>query len=180
MNRKALWITRTAVLLALLIAVQALTAGLGNTLITGSLVNLILILAALTGGLSSGLAVALLSPIFAYFLSIGPAFWQIVFCIAVGNAILVFFWYFIAGNSKEKKLPFYIGATVIAAIAKFGFLYFAIVQFVVPLVLKIPEPNAKIVSAAFSYPQLITALVGGALATLIIPSLRTALKKQRA
>lgn len=177
MNRKALWITQTALLLALLIAVQAVTSSLGNTFITGSLVNLILIVAVMTGGLTSGLIVALFSPVLAYFFGIGPAFLQIVLCIAIGNSILVLFWQLIAGNVKEKKLLFYIGATGIAALAKFGFLYFSIVQFVVPVLLKIPEPNAKIVSAAFSYPQLITALIGGALATLILPALTTALKR---
>lgn len=180
MNRKALWITQTALLLALLITVQIVTAGFGTTLITGSLVNLILIVSVTVAGLSSGLAVALLSPIFAYFVGIGPAFWQIVFCVALGNALFVLCWWIIAGKVREKKISYYVTATISAALIKFIFLYFVIVKFLVPIILQIPEPKAKIVSAAFSYPQLITALIGGVLATIILPVLTTALKKNRA
>lgn len=179
MNRKALWITQTAVLLALLIAVQAVTSGLGNTLITGSLVNLILIVAATTGGLTSGLTVALLSPIFAFIFGIGPAFPQIVFCIMLGNTVLVTIWHFVAGMSKKQSITNFVIATVIGAVVKFGVLYLSIVQFVVPIVLKIPAPKAAMVSGAFSFPQLITALVGGGLAILVVPVLSKALNRQR-
>lgn len=179
MNRKALWITQTAVLLALLVAVQAVTAGFGNTLITGSLVNMILIVAVMLAGFTSGLAVALFSPLFAYFFGIGPAFWQMILCIAIGNAILVTIWHFVLGTRTVKTMPLYLVATVSAAVVKFAFLYFAIVRFVVPVLLQLPEPQATAVSAAFSYPQLITALIGGGLATVIIPILANALKSQR-
>lgn len=179
MNRKALWITQTAILLALLIAVQAVTAGFGNTLITGSLVNLILIVTVMISGFTSGLAVAIFSPIFAYFVGIGPTFWQIIICIALGNAILVTIWHFIIGTRTEKTIPLYVVATVAAAVVKFGFLYLAIVKIVVPMVLQLPPPRAAVVSAAFSYPQLITALIGGILATIIVPILSRALKNRK-
>ena len=177
MNRKALWVTQTGVLLALLIVVQAVTAGLGNTLVTGSLVNLIF--AVTTGGLASGLSIALLSPIFAFMLGIGPAFPQIVFCIAIGNAILVTIWHFIAGFNKKQGIANFALATVIGALAKFGVLYLSIVQFVVPILLKMPAPKAAMVSGAFSFPQLITALIGGALSILVVPVLSKALGRQR-
>lgn len=180
MNRKALWITQTAVLLALLIAVQAVTSGLGNTLVTGSLVNLILIVAVTTGGLASGLTIALLSPIFAFMFGIGPAFPQIVFCIMIGNAALVTIWHFVAGLNKKQSITNFVLATVIGAIVKFGVLYLSIVQFVVPILLKIPAPKAAMVSGAFSFPQLITALIGGGLSILIVPILSKALRHQRA
>ena len=179
MNRKALWVTQTGVLLALLIVVQAVTAGLGNTLVTGSLVNLILIVAVTTGGLASGLSIALLSPIFAFMLGIGPAFPQIVFCIAIGNEVLVTIWHFIAGFNKKQGIANFALATVIGALAKFGVLYLSIVQFVVPILLKMPAPKAAMVSGAFSFPQLITALIGGALSILVVPVLSKALGRQR-
>ncbi|WP_379971618.1 ECF transporter S component [Enterococcus devriesei] len=179
MQRKALWITQTAVLLALLIAVQAVTAGLGNTLITGSLVNLILIVAVTTGGLASGITIAVLSPIFAFIFGIGPAFPQIVFCIAIGNAVLVAIWHLVAGVTKKQTIINFLVAAVVGAVAKFGVLYLSIVQFVVPILLKMPAPKAAMVSGAFSFPQLITALVGGGLAILIVPILSKALNHQR-
>lgn len=50
MRKKILWITETAMLLALLVALQGITAGLGNQFITGSCVNLVLAVAALMVG----------------------------------------------------------------------------------------------------------------------------------
>ena len=62
---KILWMSRTAVMLAMLIAAQALTKPLGQ-LVTGSCVNAVLAAAGLLCGISSGITVALLSPGFAY------------------------------------------------------------------------------------------------------------------
>lgn len=179
MNRKALWVTQTGVLLALLIVVQAVTSGLGNTLVTGSLVNLILIVAVTTGGFASGFTIALLSPLFAFMFGIGPAFPQIVFCIAIGNAVLVTNWHFIAGVNKKQGVMNFAMATLVGALVKFGVLYLSIVQFVVPILLKMPAPKAAMVSGAFSFPQLITALIGGGLSILVVPVLSKALNRQR-
>jgi hypothetical protein len=112
-------------------------------------------------------------------LGIGPAFPQIVFCIAIGNAVLVTIWHFIAGFNKKQGIANFALATVIGALAKFGVLYLSIVQFVVPILLKMPAPKAAMVSGAFSFPQLITALIGGALSILVVPVLSKALGRQR-
>ena len=77
--KKTTWIARTAICLALLVAVQFVTKGLGQ-FVTGSCVNLILAIAAVIGGVWSGVAVAVLSPFCAYLLGIGPAFVQLVPC----------------------------------------------------------------------------------------------------
>ena len=53
MNKKIRWITETAVLLALLVTLQALTKPMGQ-LVTGSCVNAILAVAVLVAGLGSG------------------------------------------------------------------------------------------------------------------------------
>ena len=82
---------RTAIFLALLIAVQFVTRSMGQY-VTGSLVNLVLIAAALMCGLWGGLAVAVLSPFCAFLIGIGPAFPQIVPAVALGNAVLVVLW----------------------------------------------------------------------------------------
>ena len=147
---------------------------------TGSLVNLILIVAVTTGGLTSGITIALLSPLFAFIFGIGPAFPQIVFCVAIGNAVLVTIWHFIAGFNKRQSVTNFVVATIIGAVAKFGVLYLSIVQFIVPVLLKMPAPKAAMVSGAFSFPQLITALIGGGLSILVVPVLSKALNRQRA
>lgn len=61
-KNRILRITRTAVLIALLVVLQAALMPLNNSLITGSIVNLLLIISVMTCGLSSGLCVAAVSP----------------------------------------------------------------------------------------------------------------------
>ena len=65
MNKKIRWITETAVMLALLVSLQALTKPMGQ-LVTGSCVNTILAVSVLVGGYSCGLTVALISPVLAF------------------------------------------------------------------------------------------------------------------
>jgi len=175
MNRKILWITRTAVLAALLIVMQAATSTFGNTLVTGSVVNLILIISVMTCGLSTGVTVAIISPICAKFFGIGP-FWTLIPFIILGNIALVLIWHLI-GNRKFGKanLP-HIVALVAAAVLKFVVLYLGIVKIAVPVFLKLPEPKATVISNMFSIPQLITALIGGALALIMLPVLKRAVK----
>ena len=86
LNRKqsVLWITCTAVFIALLIVMQAATAPLGNSIVTGSIVNLLLVTSVMTCGLSSGLTVAAVSPVMAKFLGIGPL-WSLIPFIAAGD-----------------------------------------------------------------------------------------------
>ena len=59
--KKTVWIVRTAICLALLIAVQFFTRSFGQ-LATGSCVNLVLAVSALIGGVWSGITVAVISP----------------------------------------------------------------------------------------------------------------------
>ena len=61
MKKKLLWITETAIMLALLVTLQALTKPAGQ-LVTGTAVNGVLGIATLVAGVGSGAVVALLSP----------------------------------------------------------------------------------------------------------------------
>lgn len=179
MNKKVLWITRTAALTALLIIMQAVTAPFGNTLVTGSIVNLILIISVMTCGMSTGITVAMISPICAKFLNIGPSFWSLIPFIIVGNIVLVLLWNLI-GNIKTTKFNLsYIIALVVAAVAKFLVLYVGIVKIAIPVFLNLPEKKAMVVSNMFSIPQLITALIGGILAIIILPVLKRAINTQK-
>ena len=87
MNKKIRWITETAVMLALLVCLQALTKPMGQ-LVTGSCVNAILAVSALVGGLSSGLVVALCSPVLAFLLGIAPQILTVP-AIKAGNSVFV-------------------------------------------------------------------------------------------
>jgi hypothetical protein len=174
------WLTRTAVLTALLIAVQWATAGtqaFAGQYITGSLVNCVLAVAALFGGLWAGVTVALLSPFCAFLLGIGPALIQLVPCIALGNTIYVVALWLLAGR---LAMPVWKRAVsvAIAATAKFLTLYLAVVKVVIPVMGDaLKAPQVQKFTAMFSLPQLVTALAGGALAMLILPVLRKAIQK---
>ena len=86
--RRARRLTETAVMTALLIVLQAVTKPTGQY-ITGTCVNAVLAVSVLAAGLWSGIAVALLSPLFAFLLGIGPQLPPIVPSIAVGNLVFV-------------------------------------------------------------------------------------------
>lgn len=176
MKKNVLWITQTAIAIALLIVMQAVTASMGQ-LVTGSIVNLILIVSVMIFGLASGLAVSALSPIFAKLLGIGPL-WELIPFIMLGNMVLVLLWHLIAKRTFAKEPIPAVTAAVIAAVAKFLTLYVTIVLIAVPLLLNLPEGPAKTISTTFSLPQLVTALIGGAAALVILPLLKKALPKR--
>jgi hypothetical protein len=166
-DSKILWITRTAIFIALLIVIQLATKSFGQ-FVTGSSVNLLLMASVLTCGIYSGLTVALISPFFAFLLGIGPAFIQLVPFIALGNMAYVLVGYLLINKNLEKKSlkGYSLSAVgVIAASAvKFLLLWLGIVKAVVPLMTQLKAPQVAMLSSAFSWPQLVTALIGGFIA----------------
>ena len=181
MKKKLRWITETAIMLALLVALQYITKPLGQ-LVTGSFVNAVLAVSVLVGGLSCGITVALISPILAFLLNIAPQILTVP-AIMVGNTAFVLLMYFIAGRSS-KNIFRQIAAWISAAAVKFALMY-AIVGGLIcgvfaPSLLaagSLKEPMLKALPATFGWPQLFTALIGGGVALLIVPVLRKALKK---
>ena len=181
MSKKIRWITETAVMLAMLVCLQALTKPMGQ-LVTGSCVNAVLAVSALVGGLSCGLVVALCSPVLAFLLGIAPQILTVP-AIMVGNTVFVVLLSLLA-DKTGKKIVKQIIAWVAAAAAKFAALY-AIVVWLICGVLSesliaagtMKPPMVQALPATFSWPQLITALIGGAVALLITPVLRKALHK---
>ena len=181
MSKKLRWITETAVMLALLVSLQALTKPMGQ-LVTGSCVNTILAVSALVGGLSCGLVVALCSPVLAFLLGIAPQILTVP-AIMVGNTVFVVLLSLLA-DKTGKNLVKQIVAWISAAVAKFAALY-AIVVWLVCGVLSesllasgvMKAPMLQALPATFSWPQLFTALIGGAVALVITPVLRKALHK---
>ena len=181
MNKKIRWITETAVMLALLVSLQALTKPMGQ-LVTGSCVNAILAVSALVGGMGTGLTVALISPVLAFLLGIAPQILTVP-AIMVGNCVYVVLLVLLA-DKNGKHIHRQIIPWLTAAVAKFTALY-AIVVWLICGVLSenllasgmMKEPMLKALPATFSWPQLFTALIGGAVALLITPILRKALHK---
>ena len=178
MNKKILWITETAVLLALLIVLQWVTKPLGQ-FVTGSCVNAVLAVAALMVGLSSGLAGALVSPVCAYLLGIAPNLVAVP-AIMAGNAVFVLALALLCGKVLWRQ----VAAWLVAAAAKFAVLYTLVVVLICgPLSGSLMEaglmkkPMIAVMTASFSWPQLVTALIGGALALILVPVLKKALHR---
>lgn len=181
MSKKIRWITETAIMLALLVCLQALTKPMGQ-LVTGSCVNTVLAISALVGGLSSGLVVALISPVLAFLLGIAPQILTVP-AIMVGNSVFVILLSLLADKSG-KKIVKQVIAWIVAAAAKFAALYAIVVLLICGVLSEsllasgaLKAPMLKALPATFSWPQLFTALIGGAVALAITPVLRKALKK---
>ena len=192
MNKKVLWITRTAALLALLICLQwvgsQIPEQMVKQLVTGTFVNAVLAVTVLIVGYSSGITLALISPVLATVLGIA-ANPVTVIPIMLGNVCYVVLIKLICG--KSGRICFRSVAAVIgAAAAKFAVLYLLVVQVICGVaapalmgqklgdtVLLGPKMLPKL-TTMFTWPQLITALAGGTVAILLVPVLRKALKEK--
>ena len=168
----------TAVFIALLVVLQAATGALGSTIITGSVVNMLLIVSVMTCGMTSGLCVAVISPVMAKLIGIGPL-WSLIPFIVAGNITLVLIWHFIGNRRWGHKYTAPIIALTAAATAKFLVLYLGIAQITVPFLLRLPAPQAAVISSMFSIPQLLTALLGGGVALLVLSPLKKAIRGGR-
>lgn len=151
------FIAKTAMLLAIALVFQIGLKGVGQPLV-GPLVNFVLIMCVYLVGTLSGVIVGLLTPLIAFFFGIVP-FFPIVPFIMVGNVLYVSFFSFF----KERLSSFKeIISIVLSSIIKCLFLAISI-RYIVVLFVELPP---KII-AAFSLPQLYTALIGGFLAFII-------------
>lgn len=170
------FLTRTAAAIALVVVAQMLGKMLPagaviagpfsvSQLITGSLVNCVLLSVMYINGVWSGIIVGLVSPILAFLLGIGPALFVITPLVAVGNAIIVLAASMLKNAGKIVRL-------IVPAAVKCGFLWVS-----VPLFLKtlgVPGKQLQMMSLMFSWPQGITGLLGGALALAIVKYYREA------
>ncbi|HHU78091.1 MAG: hypothetical protein ACOX27_07575 [Caldicoprobacterales bacterium] len=176
MNRSLSLITRTAILLALTVLFQSLRVLMPfmpaniSQYVIGSLVNLCLIVAAVVVGIRGGCVIAVVAPLIAFFQGFTPSP-ILVAPIALGNLVLVVV---VALLYDKNRLT----ALAAGAVLKFVTLYLGVVRIVVPLLL--PDVNEKIkavLSVQFSWPQLITASIGGILAVIILPVLKKTIKQ---
>ena len=191
MNKKIRWITETAVMLALLICLQWVGSlvpnQLAKQLLTGSFVNCVLAVTVLLIGMSSGITVAVISPVCAYLFGIAPNFITVL-PIMVGNVCYVVLLRLIFGKTGKPvwKQPV---ALATAAVVKFGVLYLLVVKLICGVAsgallgkklgetVLLAPPMLKMLPTMFAWPQLATALIGGAIALAILPVLRKALHK---
>jgi hypothetical protein len=191
MNKKIRWITETAVMLALLICLQWVGSfvpeQMTKQLITGTMVNCVLAVTVLVVGLSSGITVALISPVCAFLFNIAPNIVTVV-PIMLGNSCYVVLLHFIIGKCRKLGLRQILGLVAAAAV-KFCVLYVLVVKVIcgvasgallgkkVGEAVVLAPKMLTMLPTMFAWPQLITALAGGAIALAILPVLRKALHK---
>ena len=179
-------LTETAVLLALLVTLQALTKPFSQ-LITGSCVNAILAIATLFTGLGGGIVIALISPVLAFLLGIAPNFITVA-PIMLGNVCYVCLLHLLI---KKARLPLWahpLGVCAAAAV-KFGVLYLLVVKVIcgvasgvllgqkIGQIVVLAPPMLNLLPTMFAWPQLFTALIGGGVALLITPILKKAIHR---
>ncbi len=172
---KIKWLTQTSLLLALLITLQWLTKPLGQ-LVTGSCVNGVLAVSALMVNSFSGICIGILSPFLAFFLGIGPVFFPLTPIICVGNCLYVLVLSWLYGR-KSPTLTKSVISVGVSALCKAGALYLLVVQGVCRLAELKPQ-QVKTFTMMFSWPQLFSALIGGAMAAALVPILNKILKKR--
>lgn len=131
-------------------------------LITGTLVNCVLLVFTARAGLASGAAIGAVSAVLAALLGIS----QLVISplVAAGNILLCLTYWFL-----EERMNHICGVIAGAAL-KCAFLWLT-----VPMALSaagFPEKQAAMLSIMFSWPQLVTALCGGLLAWAVLPRVR--------
>ena len=155
-------VARAALLLALTLVFQSLRLVIPvppffTTFIIGSLVNACLLIALETAGLGAAAAIAVVAPVVAYLqgLLFLPVF---IPPVALGNLIYVLL--FKAGLARGRVL-----ATLAAAAGKAAFL-FAAFAWLLTLV-SVPATLAAGLMFAMSWPQLVTTVAGGILATVV-------------
>lgn len=163
-------------MIAALVALQFVTKPLGQ-IVTGSCVNLVLTVACLCGGLWCGAATAILSPFFAFLLGIGPALIQLIPAIALGNLSLVAV-YAVFKNSAGKTIAGSALSVLLSSAVKFSVLYLLIVKLIMPL-LALPDKQTVAMTLMFSWPQLITALIGGSLGVVVSHAVKKSLIKRQ-
>ncbi|HQD40547.1 MAG: ECF transporter S component [Firmicutes bacterium] len=147
------WLTRTAILLALTIAVQMF--GWPQP-VTGPLVNAMLLLACIFAGPSSGAVIGLATPLLAYARGIlAPPLAPMIPAIMLSNAVFVLlFWFVKKMNSRWGEFLGLLAAAVVK---------FLILAAAVKLVAQLPPQVAR----AMQWPQLVTAIAGGLIAIAV-------------
>jgi len=155
-------ITRTALMLALTIVFQVIgryiPLGQNSNFVVGPLVNACLIITASMVGLFGASFIAVAAP-FGALMTGATVPLPFVPFVALGNLVLVVLFYFL--NKRN-----YIAGVISGAIIKFLVLYASILAFT--NLANIPAKKASIMILTFGWPQLVTALVGGAIAFVVI------------
>ena len=136
-----------------------------NPLLIGPLINTILLLTTYTCGLSYGLMVSVLIPLIAIPVgALAPLLVPFAPFIVVANLIYSASFYPLM---RRGRFGLYAGAFV-SSLLRFLFFTLSATKLLYIFLPNIPEQNAKLIGTSFTIPQLIVALLGSAVAVILI------------
>ncbi|NLM49610.1 MAG: ECF transporter S component [Clostridiaceae bacterium] len=167
-------LTRSAVLLALALVFQSLRLipFIGNwpnqSLLIGSLVNLVLVIAGIIVGPFAAAIISIITPVVAFMQGFLPNP-LIIIPIAAGNLVLsliVAYFY-----KKNKYISLAVGAVLKWVVIS------NVATYVIKSFVNLPEQKINVLIQSMGIPQLITAVIGCVLALLITETLLKALKE---
>jgi hypothetical protein len=136
-----------------------------NQFLVGPIINCILILTAFICGKWWGVGVGVLTPILAWLVGqLSAPMAPFIPFIMLGNFLFVF----VFSLFKEGQVIKRVIGIICGAVVKYVFLTIAATKLIFLFKLNLPAKIAKALAINMSIPQLITALVGGAFAIIII------------
>lgn len=178
-------VAEAGLLTAMMVVIQLITlpikaVPLASQLVTGSLVNLVLILGAGTTGLIGAGLAGVLSPVLAVLFG-QMAFPPLIPVVAIGNFLIVLISWAIFRLAREKeggvRVLIAAAGIILGALVKTAFLWLGVTKIMTPL-MGVTAQNAAKLSLMFGLPQLITALIGGVFALAILPPVQKARKRR--
>lgn len=175
-KNKVHFICISAILLGLTIALQFISSLLGQQVITGSIVNMMLLLSSLFVGLIGSSLIGLLTPLIGFILGFQANIVMVPF-ISIANLIYILIFSTVVRllsnkNSISSALKDII-AIVLCSVFKFCFMYFIELKLIIPLLFSnIPEA----LKISFGILQLITASIGGLLYLVLKKPLKDVVK----
>lgn len=169
-------IARTGILLALTVVFQYvgrfIPLGPNSNFIVGPLVNASLLVSTVAAGIWGGLVISVAAPLFAALTTTTPvAPFLLVFSpfIAAGNFILVLIFYLL--RKKNAWLAIAAGA-VLKFVVLFGGLHIML-NF-----REVPANMQNMLKFMFGWPQMVTAIIGGVIAVVVLKALRKQLQNR--
>ncbi len=181
-SQRTLFITRLVVLTSLTLAIQLI--GLPQP-VTGPLINLMLILTTLVLNAPAGMALGIITPLAAVLRGqLPPVLAPMVPFIMISNILLVLIFAtlrrLMSGSARPSRRPIRSASTWFALVSgsliKTGWLYVS-ASLVLPVLLGDTLPSRMI--GMMALPQLITALIGGALAMILYGMISSYLNTDR-
>jgi hypothetical protein len=147
----------------LLLGIAVFAPLLKQQLITGSIVNAVLFISTAYLGITASILIGLLPSLFSSMSGLLPVvLLPMIPYIMISNAILVICF----GLLRKRS---YIFSVITASLIKFLFL-FSVSSYIVTFFIKKPLPASIIIM--MGWPQLVTALVGGLLAYIILNKIK--------